>query len=87
MNVAVWDTYVQRKDGETMHFDILVPIDITDESLIHDMGRKYLTSKKQEGQPLTSKQCQFCHQEVASEEMELSIIDKGYYIIEMEGCE
>jgi len=51
------------------------------------MGRKYLASKKQKGQPLTSKQCQFCHQEVASEEMELSIIDQGYYILEMEGCE
>jgi hypothetical protein len=40
MKVAIWDTYVPRKDGR-----------------------------------------------IASEEMEWNIAQKGYYIIEMEGCE
>ena len=25
MEVAVWDTYVKKKDGTVMHFDILAP--------------------------------------------------------------
>lgn len=87
MNIAVWDTYVQRKDGRTMHFDIIVPQNITDEIIVYDFGKAYLASKDQAGQPLTAKQCRYCHQEIASAEMADSIGQKGYYIIEMEGCE
>lgn len=87
MKVAVWDTYVRKKDGRTMHFDIIVPDEITDEAVVHNMGRQYLVSKDQEGQPLTAKQCRFCHQETASDEMVAGIAAQGYYIIEMEGCE
>ena len=70
-----------------MHFDIIVPDYVVDESIVYKMGREYLSSKGQQEQPLTSKECSFCHQERASPEMELSIRDKGYYIIEMEGCD
>ncbi len=70
-----------------MHFDIIVPQSITDETIVHQMGRAYLASKDQAGQPLTAKQCRYCHQEIASAEMEASIAQQGYYIIEMEGCE
>jgi hypothetical protein len=87
MKISVWDTYVQRKDGQTMHFGILVPSDITNDAVIHEMGKKYLTAKGQEGQPLSSKECQYCHQETASEEMSEAISKQGFYIIEMEGCD
>lgn len=30
MKVAVWDTYVTKKDGTIMHFDIMVPEQIRD---------------------------------------------------------
>lgn len=86
MKVAIWDTYVVKKNGETMHFDIVVPDHIADEEIIHAMGKTYLASKDQQDQPLTSRECQFCHQEKASPEMEASITEKGYFIIEMEGC-
>jgi hypothetical protein len=33
MNVAVWDTYVDRPDGRTMHFDILVETDTSFETV------------------------------------------------------
>ncbi len=39
MKVAVWDTYVSRKDGLTMHFDILVPSALTDEAKIFNFGK------------------------------------------------
>jgi len=29
MKVSVWDTYVPREDGLTMHFDVLVPDTVT----------------------------------------------------------
>lgn len=86
MRVAVWDTYVTRKDGSIMHFDIIAPDIIKDESIIHTFGKDYLQSKNQDGQPLTAKECRFCHIEAATPEMEASITEKGFFIIEMENC-
>jgi hypothetical protein len=87
MRVTIWDTYVVKTSGEVMHFDIIAPENIADEKIIHRMGKAYLASKNQPDQPLTAKECRLCHQEIASAEMELSIAQKGYYIVEMEGCQ
>lgn len=86
MKVAVWDTYVTKKDGRIMHFDIIAPESIKDEKLIYTFGKDYLLTKKEENQTLTSKECSFCHIEEASDAMLEAIQQKGYYIIEMEGC-
>ena len=86
MQVAVWDTYVTKKDGAVMHFDIIVPSHIRDEKTIHTFGKEYLLSKNQENQRLTAKECSFCHIEKATDEMLLGIQQKGYYIIEMQNC-
>jgi Domain of unknown function (DUF2024) len=86
MQVAVWDTYVTKKDGTVMHFDILVPAKLKDEEMIYNYGKDFLTTKNQQGQPLASKECRFCHIEEATEEIVSSINEKGYYIIEMQGC-
>ncbi len=86
MKVAVWDTYVRKKDGNIMHFDILAPDDIKDEQIIHTFGKEYLRLKNEEEQVLTSKECSFCHVEKATTEMETAIQKNGYFIIEMEGC-
>jgi hypothetical protein len=87
MQVAVWDTYVAKTDGTVMHFDIIAPDHIKDEEVIHTFGKDYLLSTDQGGQPLTAKECSFCHIEKATKEMESGIQQKGYYIIEMQGCE
>jgi len=86
MQVAVWDTYVTRKDGTIMHFDIVAPDTIKNEQTIHRFGKDFLLSKDEENQPLTSKECRFCHIDKASPEIEASVAQKEYYIIEMEGC-
>jgi len=86
MKIAVWDTYVTRKDGKVMHFDILVDEKLKDEKVIFDYGKNYLKSIMQEGQPLTSKECTFCHIDKASEEVEQQILSNGFAIIEMENC-
>ena len=87
MKVAVWDTYVTKKDGTVMHFDILVPEEVKDSGTVYNYGKAYLRTKVQEQQPLSSKECSFCHIENATDAMILSIEKSGYYIIEMEGCE
>ncbi|MEO1434265.1 MAG: DUF2024 family protein [Bacteroidota bacterium] len=84
--VNVWDTYVTKKDGQVMHFDILVPVEITDTNAIYAFGKDYLRTKGQKGQELTSKQCRLCHIERLRPEWETAIDEKGYFIIEMEGC-
>ncbi len=86
MQVAVWDTYVVKIDGSEMHFDIIAPNHIKDEKIIHTFGKEYLLSKNQAEQPLTAKECQFCHIEQATAEMEKSIHEKGYFIVEMQNC-
>ncbi|PKP13339.1 MAG: DUF2024 domain-containing protein [Bacteroidetes bacterium HGW-Bacteroidetes-3] len=87
MKVAVWDTYVTKKDGTVMHFDILAPDYIKDEKTIYVFGKEYLRSKNQENQLLTARECSFCHIGKATDEMEMGIRQKGYYIVEMQGCE
>lgn len=69
-----------------MHFDIIAPYPIKDEKIIYTFGKDYLQSKNQENQRLTAKECRFCHIEKASDEMILSIQQKGYHIIEMQNC-
>lgn len=86
MKVAVWDTYVPKKDGKVMHFDIIVPAELKDINVIFLYGKEYLKSKGQEGQPLTSKECRFCHIENVKPEWEEHIQKKGYFIFEMENC-
>lgn len=86
MKVAVWDTYVTKKDGSTMHFDIIAPEEVKDAHKIHVYGREYLNSKNQYGQPLTSKECRFCHIETIKPHWEEAIRENGYFIIEMENC-
>lgn len=87
LKVAVYDTYVPKKQGGVMHFDILVATTEKDLQKIYGYGKEYLKSKGQEGQPLTAKECRYCHVENAKGPIEDSILAKGYYIIEMEGCE
>lgn len=87
MQVAVWDTYVTKKDGSIMHFDIIAPSEIKDTNIIYNYGKRYLKTKEQDGQPLTSKECRFCHIESVKPSWESEIIQNGYFIIEMEGCE
>lgn len=87
MEAAVWDTYVTKKDGKVMHFDIIVPADLKDENVIYNYGREYLQTKGQEGQPLTSKESKYCHTEKIKPQWIVDIREKGYYIYEMENCD
>ncbi|WP_433832745.1 DUF2024 family protein [Flavobacterium anhuiense] len=86
MKIAVWDTYVTRKDGKIMHFDILVDENVNDAEQVYEYGKKYLKSVDQEGQALSSKECRFCHIDKAPIEVENQVRENGFSIIEMENC-
>lgn len=86
MEIAVWDTYVTRKDGQIMHFDILVDKAEKDRNKVFEFGKEYLKNIMQEGQKLSTNECNFCHIEKAPEHIENQIIKNGYAIIEMENC-
>lgn len=86
MNISVYDTYVQRQDGLLMHFDILVPSDLSDPAAVMAYGSAYLTAKGLLSSILKSERCNFCHIEAASTAVEQAIATKGFAIIEMENC-
>ncbi len=85
MKVAVYDTHVTKKNGETMHFDILVSEEMPREKVL-EFGKAYLQRVGQEGQSLGARECEFCHIEQARPPVEQSIRDHGFHIVEMEGC-
>ncbi len=86
MKVSIWDTYVPRKNGTIMHFDIVVPSNVKDEQIIFEYGKEYVMTKEYEAYDLTAKECRFCHIKQATHEMISKIKEKGYFIIEMEHC-
>jgi hypothetical protein len=86
MQVAVWDTYVTKKDGSIMHFDIIAPFEIKDTRIIYDYGKSYLKTIGQEGQALTATECRFCHSETVQPSWEAEINKNGFFIIEMQNC-
>jgi hypothetical protein len=85
MKVAVYDTYVTKNDGGIMHFDIVVPDGSSYDKVI-EFGKEYLKIAGQKGQPLSAKECEFCHIEQASPAVNKSIRTQGFHIVEMDGC-
>lgn len=86
MKIAVWDTYVNKDNGEIMHFDILVPSNITDAQTIFNFGMHYLKTKPFKTNQLTANECRLCHIDQATAEIIADVEKKGYSIIEMENC-
>jgi hypothetical protein len=85
MECAVYDTYVTKKDGRIMHFDVIVESSTPHDKAI-EYGKNYLKQVGQNGQRMTQEECQFCHVQQAPGEVEQSIKRTGYFIQPMEGC-
>jgi Domain of unknown function (DUF2024) len=85
MECAVYDTYVRKKDGKTMHFDVVVEASTPHERAI-EYGKQYLSIAGQNGQKMTQEECQFCHIQEAPSFVEKAIKQNGYWIQKMEGC-
>lgn len=87
MRISVYDTYVQRPDGRRMHFDILVPSDVSDREQVLRYGREYLEAKGLAPTDLKAEKCNYCHMESANPAVEEEIGQHGFAIIEMEHCD
>lgn len=87
MKISVYDTYVSRKDGKEMHFDILVPEHEKDVNKIYEFGKNFLKSKGQEGQLLGANESKFCHIQDATPQVQDDIKTRGFSIVEMKNCE
>lgn len=85
MKAEVYDTYVTKKDGTLMHFDIIVPTATSYETVL-TFGANYLQHVGQSGQQMESSHCRFCHIEEATPEMEAAFRAEGFFIMPMEGC-
>jgi hypothetical protein len=85
MECAVYDTYVKKKDGRTMHFDVIVESATAHDKAI-EYGKEYLNSVGEEGQKMTQEECQFCHIQEAPSMVDKGIRENGYFIQKMEGC-
>jgi len=85
MECAVYDTYVTKKDGKIMHFDVIVEASTPHEKAI-EYGKQYLENAGQGGQKMTQEECQFCHVQEAPNVIENNIQEDGYFIQKMEGC-
>jgi hypothetical protein len=85
MECAVYDTYIRKKDGKTMHFDVIVEASTPHERAI-EYGSQYLSIAGQTGQKMTQEECQFCHIQEAPPSVEKAIEQNGYWIQKMEGC-
>ena len=85
MECAVYDTYVTKKDGRIMHFDVIVESNTPHEKAIN-YGREFLEQVGQGGQTMTQEECQFCHIQEAPPVVAKEIENRGYFIQKMEGC-
>jgi hypothetical protein len=85
MECAVYDTYVTKKDGKVMHFDVIVEDGVPHEKAV-EYGKQYLASVGQGEQKMTSEECQFCHIQAAPPFVEKAIKQSGCWIQKMEGC-
>ena len=83
MKVAVWDTYVKRKDRSITHFDILVDASLKDEKQILGFGKQYLLSIAEPQAMISTNECQFCHMEEPTEEVLRDIAKQNYHIIKL----
>ena len=85
MECAVYDTYVTKKDGKTMHFDVIVEATAPHEKAI-EYGKEFLNAVGEGTQKMTQEECQFCHIQQAPSGVASDIKEKGYFIQKMEGC-
>lgn len=85
MKIDVYDAYARMTDGRLMHFDVFVKQGTSaDVALRH--GRDWLTSLGENPASLEQSRCRFCHTEVANPQVQRTVEDQGFFILQMEGC-
>ena len=84
MDIHVYDTYVEAKDGRIMHFDVYSGV--RDDAKAVEQAKQWLEEIGEGDAVITSKECNFCHTQGAPPQVENEIKEKGFYIYKMENC-
>ena len=84
MEIHVYDTYVEAKDGHTMHFDVIT--NEKDHPKAIRYAKEWLKTIGEGDSKVSTEECQFCHSQGAPEPIANEIKMKGYFIQKMEGC-
>jgi Domain of unknown function (DUF2024) len=84
MEIHVYDTYVEAKDGHTMHFDVIT--NVKDHPKAIQYAKEWLKTIGEADSKVSTEECQFCHSQGAPEPIAKEIQTKGYFIQKMEGC-
>lgn len=85
MTVKVFDTHVRTKAGRYLHFDVLIEGNDIEKAKGH--ARDYLLGKGLADEDISQNQCRFCHVEPGNPLVAQAIKEKGYYILELQGCQ
>lgn len=85
MTIKVFDTHVRTKSGRYLHFDVLIEGNDLDKA--NTYAREYLMSKGINDDDITQSECRFCHVEPSHPMISHEIAQKGYFILELEGCQ
>lgn len=84
MNIDVYDTYVHTSEGDLLHFDFLLPSGKGGMATQH--AKEWLQSIGGHPEEVSLDKCSYCHTETATLEMVRQIHERGYFIIQIEGC-
>ena len=84
MKIDVYDSYA-RSNGRVLHFDVFVKSGSSAATAL-EYGRRRLESIGEQSSGLEQAHCNFCHSELANTEVQQSIANQGYFILQMEGC-
>jgi hypothetical protein len=84
MKIAVFDTYVKKRDGAILHFDVLVPENSGQHA--EKFARQWLASIGLPADAFDLQSCRYCHSESPKPDVMQQIRSQGYYILQMEGC-
>jgi hypothetical protein len=85
MHIDVYDTHVTTEQGKYLHFDILVEKDNAEN--IKDYAKNWLESMGHSAQDFDQSRCNYCHSEIAKQEVIDMIKQEKFYVICLEGCE
>ncbi len=85
MKIDVYDTYAQDTEGKKIHFDVLVESKTSKEQA-YQYALEFIKSIGSNNISLQQNMCNFCHSALSDNSTEAEIKQKGYSIIQMEGC-
>ena len=84
MKIDVYDSYA-KSDGRLLHFDVFVQSGTSSQKAL-EYGKQWLKSIRESPDSLDQSRCNFCHSEIANPEVERTINQQGYFVLQMEGC-